>query len=57
VPGYTAYMAFDPATRVGVVLLRNYNRGATNLGATAAALVLELATGIKEAGSIEPPPE
>jgi CubicO group peptidase (beta-lactamase class C family) len=57
VPGYTAYMAFDPATRIGVVLLRNYNRGATNLGATAAALVLELATGIKEAGSIEPPPE
>jgi CubicO group peptidase (beta-lactamase class C family) len=43
VAGYTAYLAFDPATRVAVVLLRNYNHGATNLGATAARVILDLA--------------
>jgi CubicO group peptidase (beta-lactamase class C family) len=43
VAGYTAYLAFDPATRIGVVLLRNYNNGATNLGATAVRTLLELA--------------
>jgi CubicO group peptidase (beta-lactamase class C family) len=42
VAGYTAYLAFDPATRIGVVLLRNYNNGATNLGATAVRTLLEL---------------
>jgi CubicO group peptidase (beta-lactamase class C family) len=41
--GYTAYLAFDPATGVAIVLMRNYNRGATNLGATATRAVLELA--------------
>ena len=44
VAGYTSYLVFDPATRVGVVLLRSYNRGATNLGAEAQRVVLELAS-------------
>jgi CubicO group peptidase (beta-lactamase class C family) len=43
VAGYTAYLAFDPETRIGVVLLRNYNHGATNLGATAVRTILDLA--------------
>jgi CubicO group peptidase (beta-lactamase class C family) len=43
VAGYTAYLAFDPATGAGAVLLRNYNRGETNLGATAVGVVLDLA--------------
>lgn len=42
VAGYTAYLAFDPESRIGVVLLRNYNQGATNLGAAAHELILEL---------------
>lgn len=42
VAGYTAYLAFDPETRIGVVLLRNYNRGRTNLAAAATGLLLEL---------------
>ncbi|MBW3551916.1 MAG: beta-lactamase family protein [Gemmatimonadetes bacterium] len=40
--GYTSYLVFDPATRVGVVILRSYNRGATNLGAAAQRVVMEL---------------
>ncbi len=32
VAGYNAYIVFEPASGYGVVLLRNYNRGATNLG-------------------------
>lgn len=44
VAGYSAYLAFDPETRVGVILLRNYNIGMTNLGATATELVLDLAS-------------
>ena len=42
VAGYTAHMAFDPDARIGVVLLRNYGRGATNLGAVAQGLLAEL---------------
>ena len=42
VEGYKAYLVFDPATRVGAVILRSYNRGATNLGATAQRLVLDV---------------
>jgi CubicO group peptidase (beta-lactamase class C family) len=45
VAGYAAYLAFDPATRIGIVLLRNYNHGATNLGATAVRTLLEMAEG------------
>lgn len=42
VAGYTAYMAVDPESGVGVVLLRNYQRGRTNLGAAARELIAEL---------------
>jgi CubicO group peptidase (beta-lactamase class C family) len=42
VAGYTAHMAFDPDARIGAVLLRNYQRGATNLGSSTHALVRAL---------------
>ncbi|UCC25850.1 MAG: beta-lactamase family protein [Gemmatimonadales bacterium] len=45
VAGYTAYMAVSPETGVGVVLLRNYQRGETNLGRVARDLVVELSGG------------
>jgi CubicO group peptidase (beta-lactamase class C family) len=40
--GYGAYMAVDPETRIGVVLLRNYLRGRTDLRAGAVGLVTQL---------------
>jgi len=43
VAGYTAYMAVDTETGVGVVLLRNYNQGETNLARAAQSLIQELA--------------
>ena len=42
VAGYTAYLCFDPETQIGVVLLRNYNRGQTNLGRSASSLLVDL---------------
>ena len=45
VVGYTAYRCFDPETQIGVVLLRNYNRGQTNLGQRASALLVDLVKG------------
>ncbi|MDE3003665.1 MAG: serine hydrolase [Gemmatimonadota bacterium] len=42
VAGYNAYMVVDPDSRVGVVLLRNYTGGRTNLGRVAQSLVSEL---------------
>ena len=42
VAGYNAHMAVDPDARIGVVLLRNYTGGATNLGRAAQGLVEEL---------------
>lgn len=42
VAGYNAYLVFDPMSTVGVVLLRNYNRGNTNLGRSTIALLEEL---------------
>lgn len=42
VAGYTANIQFDPDARIGVVLLRNYNRGATNLGRVASTMVRAL---------------
>ncbi len=42
VAGYNAYLVFDPTSKVGVVLLRNYNRGNTNLGRSADMLLEEL---------------
>jgi CubicO group peptidase (beta-lactamase class C family) len=50
VAGYTAYLAFDPATRAAVILLRSYNHGATNLGATATRFLLELNDELKLGG-------
>jgi CubicO group peptidase (beta-lactamase class C family) len=42
VAGYTAHIAFETETGIGVILLRNYGRGATNLGQVAAGTVVEL---------------
>lgn len=42
VAGYTAHIVFDPDAQVGVILLRNYNRGETNLGRAATELLAEL---------------
>jgi len=42
VAGYNAHMAVDPDARIGVVLLRNYSGGSTNLGRAAQGLVAEL---------------
>ena len=47
VAGYTAHMAFDPEARIGVVLLRNYGRGSTNLGTVAQGLVAQLRSSIR----------
>ena len=47
VAGYTAHMAFDPEARIGVVLLRNYGRGLTNLGTAAQGLVAQLRSSIR----------
>jgi CubicO group peptidase (beta-lactamase class C family) len=53
VAGYNAYMVFDPDSKIGVVLLRNYNRGETNLGRAASGLLEELARGVRGAGGGE----
>jgi CubicO group peptidase (beta-lactamase class C family) len=42
VAGYTAHIVFDPDARLGVILLRNYNTGQTNLGNVATSLLTEL---------------
>ncbi len=42
VAGYTAHLLFEPATGLTVVLLRNYNRGRTNLGGAARELLAGL---------------
>lgn len=45
VAGYTAYLLFEPATGLTAVLLRNYNRGRTNLGRAARELLAGLPVG------------
>lgn len=45
VPGYASYLAVDPESGTGVVILRSYNRGETNLGAAAQRLLLALGDG------------
>lgn len=50
VAGYNAYVGVDPDADIGVVLLRNYNRGRTNLGHLARALVRELRGGAVDGG-------
>ena len=47
VAGYTAYMAVNPESGVGVVLLRNYQTGQTNLSRAAQTLIAEL-TGLRQ---------
>lgn len=42
VAGYNATMVFETESRIGVIAYRNYNRGKTNLGHTARALLKEL---------------
>ncbi len=42
VAGYNATMQFDPDARIGVVILRGYNGGQTNLGRTARETVVAL---------------
>jgi CubicO group peptidase (beta-lactamase class C family) len=42
VAGYNAYMTVDPDAKIGVVLLRNYTEGRTNLGGMAQSLLSEL---------------
>lgn len=43
VAGYTAHLAFDPQSKIGVILLRNYGGGRTNLAGVATELVRSLA--------------
>jgi len=42
VSGYNAYLVFEPESGWGVVMLRNYNGGQTNLGGASDALLTEL---------------
>lgn len=42
VAGYNAFLAFEPESQVGVVLLRNYGRGSTNLGEVGRGLLRRL---------------
>ena len=42
VAGYTCSFAFDPASKIGVILLRNYGQGRTRLGAVAEQTVRAL---------------
>jgi CubicO group peptidase (beta-lactamase class C family) len=51
VAGYTASIAFDPESKIGVILLRNYQSGRTNLDGTANQLVRTLATEMTSANS------
>jgi CubicO group peptidase (beta-lactamase class C family) len=43
VSGYTAYLGFDPTSKVGVILLRNYQSGRTNLASAANQLIHAIA--------------
>jgi CubicO group peptidase (beta-lactamase class C family) len=44
VAGYTANMQFDPDKQIGVILLRNYQRGETDLGAKARHMVRRISS-------------
>jgi CubicO group peptidase (beta-lactamase class C family) len=45
VAGYTAHVAFDVKTGIGVILLRNYQSGRTNLGGVATTTLRQLVSG------------
>ncbi len=47
VAGYNAYMLFEPASGLGVVLLRNYNQGEASLGAAGQELLVELLAALR----------
>ena len=42
VAGYNAHLLFQPESEIGVILLRNYNGGRTNLSEAALDLAREL---------------
>ena len=42
VAGYNCYMAYDQESQYGVILMRNYNRGQTNLGRASLDLIRQL---------------
>ncbi len=42
VAGYTAYLVFEPESGYGVVMLRNYNSGETNLGGASVELLTDI---------------
>ena len=42
VAGYNAYLVFEPESGYGVVMLRNYNSGETNLGRASVELLTDL---------------
>lgn len=42
VAGYNCYMLFDKESQYGVILMRNYNRGKTNLGRVSRELIKKL---------------
>jgi len=42
VAGYNAYLIFNPDSKIGIIVLRNYNRGRTNPGRSAQRLLREL---------------
>ena len=46
VAGYNAHLLFQPESRLGVVLLRNYNEGETNLDQAALDLARKLHSGL-----------
>ncbi len=52
VAGYTAYLLFQPESGLGVVLLRNYNRGATNLREASLELARELHAALAASGDL-----
>ena len=60
VAGYTAHIAFDPDCGIGVILLRNYGQGRTNLQRTATDVLLRLreaGTGARAPGCRADPPQ
>jgi len=42
VAGYNCYMAYDKESEYGVIIMRNYNRGKTNLGRSSRELISKL---------------
>jgi CubicO group peptidase (beta-lactamase class C family) len=49
VAGYTAMVAFEPQSRIGVIILRNYLTGETQLAAAADGLVRALVAEMRSA--------